>query len=74
MDDTTDEERTLSRIRIDAQSFDGIGRTWYPDVLMERIRSLPNARARLITADTARKDYRVELVQPGDPRAQLADY
>ncbi|MCJ8140504.1 hypothetical protein [Falsirhodobacter halotolerans] len=66
--------RSITGILAGVPGFESIGRTWYPDTLMERVRALPDVRERLITDATARKDYGVELVPPGDPRAQVAAY
>lgn len=62
---------SISGILAGVPGFESVGRTWFPARLMERFRSVPGVQETRITDATARKDYGVELVQPGDPRAQF---
>ncbi|WP_435164393.1 hypothetical protein [Falsirhodobacter sp. 1013] len=54
--------------------FESVGGTWFPANLRKEFAEVPGVQERRITDATARKDYGVELVQPGDPRAQVAAY
>ncbi|QUS35884.1 hypothetical protein [Falsirhodobacter algicola] len=63
--------RSITGVLAGVPGFEGLGRTWFPATLMERFRTLPGVQERRITDATARKDYGVELVAPGDPRAQF---
>lgn len=63
--------RAITGVLSGVPGFEAVDRTWYPANLMREFRGVAGVRERLITDQTARKDYGVELVQPGDPRAQF---
>lgn len=66
--------RAISGVLAGVPGFEEVGRTWFPATLMEEFRDIPGMQETRITDATARKDYGVELVQPGDPRAQAPAY
>lgn len=63
--------RAITGVLAGVPGFENVGRTWFPASLQREFAQVPGVQTRRITDATARKDYGVELVQPGDPRAQF---